>query len=67
MPIALPDWRFELSASPETFRREAEKWESVANATELDGDIGHAEAARRNAANLRQKARELQVDQDFAS
>ena len=65
MPKTVIDWQFMNFASAEALRTEAHKWEHVAVSAEDDGDMGHAEAARRKAADLRQAAREKEAESAF--
>jgi hypothetical protein len=57
-----PTDRFFKTYPPEYIRKEADKWDAVADAAEGEGDKIHAEQARHSANLLRRRARECEID-----
>ena len=65
-PRSPNDWWAQSFFTPDQWREEADKWESLANGASLDGDARHERYCSENAADCRHNARVRALNDDQA-
>lgn len=63
MPTYASDWHAKTFQNASWWRAEAQKWDQLALAADLDGDKRHATHARDEAAQCRQNARLKEMEE----